>query len=161
MESRRTSVQFLSPAASTPTIGIQRLLTSDLDPSTVGVVSQNPLFLGWFINIGHGPPDITLPHEFQRCCFLAIVISIVGSDPISLIRSSGEKQAPIQRAESHLKLDDPLKRLIDVIKYMICKRCIDMAERSTVGWCQIKTVWRMRNSNKRIFIKNCLDAFEE
>jgi hypothetical protein len=59
------------------------------------------------------------------------------------------------------KLGDHFKKLINIIEYATCKRCLDITERPEVGWCRVRTIWRMRSSNKRTFIKNYCDAFEE
>jgi hypothetical protein len=51
------------------------------------------------------------------------------------------------------KRNDRLKKLIGIIEYTTCKRCIDMAEKPEVRRCQFRNVWGMRNSNERISIK--------
>jgi hypothetical protein len=77
------------------------------------------------------------------------------------MRSSGEKQALVQRVESHSKLDDHLKKLIDIIEYTTSKKCIHMVEKPELACCQVSTLCWMGNSNEIIFIENCFGAFEE
>jgi hypothetical protein len=38
------------------------------------------------------------------------------------------------------KLDDWLKKLIQVIEYITYKRCPDRAEKPEVGWCEVRVV---------------------
>jgi hypothetical protein len=38
-------------------------------------------YIEWFIRSGHGPLERTPPHEFRICCFLVIIVSIVGEGP--------------------------------------------------------------------------------
>jgi hypothetical protein len=57
--------------------------------------------------------------------------------------------------------DDRLKKLINIIEDMTCKQCLDMAQKPEVEWCQVRTIWRMRNSQERMFIKGFFDALEE
>jgi hypothetical protein len=52
------------------------------------------------------------------------------------------------------KLDDRLKNLTSITEYTSFKRCLDMAEKTKVGRCPVKTAWRTKNTNEGIFINN-------
>jgi hypothetical protein len=51
------------------------------------------------------------------------------------------------------KLDECLKKLINLIEYTTCMRCLDMTEKPEFGWCPVRTVWRMRNISGGILSK--------
>jgi hypothetical protein len=59
------------------------------------------------------------------------------------------------------KLDDGLKKLINISECTIFKKCIDMTEKPEVRWRQVMTVWRMKNSNEGIVIQRHFVACEE
>jgi hypothetical protein len=59
------------------------------------------------------------------------------------------------------KLDDRVKKLINIIEFTTCKRCFDMGEKPEVGWCQVRTAWRMRTIAKEFSSNSCFGAFEE
>jgi hypothetical protein len=89
-----------------------------------------------------------------------IIISIVGSDPFPSFDPVKNK---LQFIALNLiqQLDDCLKKLININEYITCMRDLGMTKNAEIRQCQVINVWRMKNSNKRIFVKNCFDPFEE
>jgi hypothetical protein len=81
-----------------------------------------------------------------------ILVSIVSENPFYLFDPVVQNKLESRGLNLIHKLDDSRKRLINIIEGTICKRGLDMAEKLEVGWCQVGTLWRMRNSNERIFM---------
>jgi hypothetical protein len=84
------------------------------------------------------------------------VASIVDKDQFYSFNQVIENKEQFRGLNLIQKLDDRLKKFIDMIEDTTCKRCFNMAEKPEVGWCQARNVWRMRNCNERIFIKMVL-----
>jgi hypothetical protein len=81
-----------------------------------------------------------------------IIVSIVGENSFYLSDSVVQNRPQFKGLNLIHKLDDCRKRLINIIEYTTRKRGFDMAEKPEVGWCQVGTLCRMRNSNERIFM---------
>jgi hypothetical protein len=82
-----------------------------------------------------------------------IGISIVGQDPFPPFAPVLKNKLQFRGLDLLPKLHDRLDKLVNIIEYTTCKKCLDTTAKSEAGWSQPMTVWRMWNSNERIFIK--------
>jgi hypothetical protein len=85
-----------------------------------------------------------------------ILIAIVGEDSFHSFDPVVRSKLQFRGLNLIRKLDDRFKKLIGVIEYTTSKKCLDMGEKLEIGWCQVGTVWRMRNSNESISLKAVL-----
>jgi hypothetical protein len=84
---------------------------------------------------------------------LVRVASIVREDPFHSFDPMVKNMLQFRGVNLHQKLYDCLKKLINIIEYMTCKRYLDITKKPGGGRCQVRTVWRMRNNNEKLFIK--------
>jgi hypothetical protein len=65
------------------------------------------------------PPEKTFPFEFRICCLLVILVFIVGSYQFHSFDSVVKNKMQFRGSNLIQKLDDLLKKPVDIMKYTI------------------------------------------